>query len=235
MGFFNNGNFEQAPKKENLNKTVIGEILASRMGNPRPSGVRLGGSSAWWVLLPHSPWTCAQDEVLKISVPGQTSGISIQTLYSTDGGVQEDPTCGPLLNAIAIKEMPPLTYTQGNLVRNGGFEIGPHTFKNYSTGVLLPPHKQDSISPLPGWIVKSLKPVKFIDKRHFSAPSGLFAIEMVAGIESAIAQVITTVPNKLYTLTFTVGDARNDCHGSMMPLPARIPSKSHTYRKERGD
>ncbi|MBA0735413.1 hypothetical protein Gogos_019264, partial [Gossypium gossypioides] len=78
--------------------------------------------------------TCAQDEVLRISVPGQTTDISIQTLYSTDGGdtialafkaiapivrvtfhnpgIQEDPTCGPLLDAIAIKLMPPATYTR---------------------------------------------------------------------------------------------------------------------------
>lgn len=104
----------------------------------------------------------------------------------------------------------------GNLVKNGGFETGPHTFKNFSTGVLLPPKMQDKISPLPGWIIESLKPVKYIDKKHFSVPSGLYAIELVAGRESAMAQVIRTVPNKFYTLAFTVGDAKNGCHGSMM-------------------
>ncbi|KAE8718603.1 zinc-metallopeptidase, peroxisomal-like isoform X1 [Hibiscus syriacus] len=270
-GFLNNGNFEQAPKKEKLNKTVIvGKhslpgweiqgLVEFVSGGPQPGGfyfpiprgahaVRLGNEASIYQNVNVNPGfvysitfgatrTCAQDEVLRVSVPGQTSDISIQTLYSTDGGdtmavafkatekvvrvtfrntgVQEDPTCGPLLDVIAIKEMPPLTYTQGNLVKNSGFETGPYTFKNYSTGVLVPPHKQDSVSPLPGWIIESIKPVKFIDKRHFSVSSGLFAIEMVAGIESAISQVIRTVPNKLYTLTFTVGDAKNDCHGSMM-------------------
>ncbi|MBA0615590.1 hypothetical protein Godav_015713 [Gossypium davidsonii] len=270
-GFLTNGNFEQAPKKQNLNKTVIlgkyslpgWEIdgtVEFVSGGPQPGGfyfpiprgahaVRLGNEASISQNVNVKPGfiysitfgttrTCAQDEVLRISVPAQTTDISIQTLYSTDGGdtmaiafkatakvvkvtfhnpgVQEDPTCGPLLDAIAIKEMPPLTYTEGNLVKNSGFETGPHTFKNFSTGVLLPPHKQDTISPLPGWIIESLKPVKFIDKKHFSVPSGQFAIEMVAGRESAIAQVIRTVPNKDYTLTFTVGDAKNDCHGSMM-------------------
>ncbi|XP_076907872.1 protein TEEBE-like [Bidens hawaiensis] len=182
--------------------------------------------------------TCAQDEVLRVSASNRSSDLPIQTLYSSDGGdtyafafvatlsrtkvtfhnpgVQEDPACGPLLDAIAIKEMPPLRYTKGNLVKNGGFEIGPHVFKNYSTGVLLLPKIHDIISPLPGWIVESLKPAKYIDSKHFSVPKGLAAIELVGGRETAIAQIIRTVPNKVYSLSFTVGDGKNDCHGSMM-------------------
>lgn len=81
--------------------------------------------------------TCAQDEVLRVSVrPGRQWGdLGIQTLYSTDGGdtyawafkaaskvvkitfhnlgVQEDPACGPLVDAVAIKEMLPLNHTRG--------------------------------------------------------------------------------------------------------------------------
>ncbi|CAK9155613.1 unnamed protein product [Ilex paraguariensis] len=106
--------------------------------------------------------------------------------------------------------------TSWNLAKNGDFETGPHVFKNFSTGVLLLPKQKDSISPLPGWIIESLKPVKYIDSKHFSVPSGLAAIELVAGRESAIAQILRTIPNKLYNLTFTVGDAKNGCHGSMM-------------------
>lgn len=101
-------------------------------------------------------------------------------------------------------------------MKNGGFETGPHVFNNFSTGVLLPPKQKDIISPLPGWIIESLKPVKYIDRKHFFVPSGFAAIELVAGRESAIAQVIRTVPNKSYNLTFTIGDAKNGCHGSMM-------------------
>ncbi|KAL8133425.1 protein TEEBE-like [Apium graveolens] len=182
--------------------------------------------------------TCAQDEILRVSVPGQSSDLPIQTLFSSDGGdtyawafkassasekvtfhnpgIQEDPTCGPLLDAVAIKEIPPLSYSRGNLVKNGGFEIGPHVFKNFSTGVLLLPKLQDLISPLPGWIVESLKPVKYIDSKHFSVPSGSAAIEIVGGRESAIAQIVRTVANKLYDLTFTIGDAKNGCQATMV-------------------
>ncbi|KAE8729838.1 NAC domain [Hibiscus syriacus] len=270
-GFLNNGNFEQAPKKENLNKTVIvgkhslpgweiDGLVEFVSGGPQPRGfyfpiprgahaVRLGNEASIsqklsvkagyiYSLTFGATRTCAQDEELGISVPGQTTDISIQTLYGADGGdtlalafnatanvvkvtfhnpgIQEDPTCGPLLDAVAIKQMSPPRYTKGNLVKNGGFENGPLTFKNFSTGVLLPPKKLDRISTLPGWIIESLKPVKYIDKKHFSVPSGQFAVELVAGRESAIAQIIRTVANKFYILTFTIGDSRNGCHGSMM-------------------
>ena len=75
--------------------------------------------------------TCAQDEVLTVLVPPQNGSLPLQTLYSSNGGdvyafgfiapadsvkvtfynpgVQEDPACGPLLDAVAIKELiPPL-------------------------------------------------------------------------------------------------------------------------------
>ncbi|XP_052175977.1 protein DUF642 L-GALACTONO-1,4-LACTONE-RESPONSIVE GENE 2-like isoform X2 [Diospyros lotus] len=182
--------------------------------------------------------TCAQDEVLRVSAGRYSADLPVQTLYSSNGGdtygwafiapsrvvkvtfhnpgVQEDPTCGPLLDAIAIKQLLPVKRTPGNLVKNGGFETGPHVFKNFSTGVLLPPHRQDRVSPLPGWIIESMKPVKYVDSKHFHVPSGLAAVELVAGRESAIAQIIPTVANRLYSLSFTVGDAKNGCHGTMM-------------------
>ncbi|PIA48739.1 hypothetical protein AQUCO_01400953v1 [Aquilegia coerulea] len=182
--------------------------------------------------------TCAQDEVLKVSVPPLSGELPLRTLYSSDGGdtyawafkaisnvakltfhnpgIQEDPTCGPLLDAVAIKQIFSPLATRGNLVKNGGFEYGPHLFKNFSTGVLIPPKQQDLISPLPGWIVESLKAVRYLDSTHFNVPYGRAAVELVAGRESAIAQILRTVPNKLYTLSFTIGDAKNGCHGSMM-------------------
>ncbi|GMH20613.1 hypothetical protein Nepgr_022454 [Nepenthes gracilis] len=182
--------------------------------------------------------TCAQDEVLRVIVPPLKGDLPLQTLYSSNGGdtyawgfrafskfanitfhnvgVQEDPACGPLLDAVAIKEFfPPLPTTE-NLVRNGGFEEGPHRLLNSSNGILLPPKQEDLTSPLPGWIIESLKAVKFIDKKHFNVPFGSAAVELVAGRESAIGQIIRTVPNKIYNLTFSVGDARNGCHGKMM-------------------
>lgn len=70
-------------------------------------------------------------------------------------------------------------------------------------------------SPLPGWIIESIKPVKYIDSKHFLVPSGLAAIELIGGRECAIAQIIRTVPNKFYNLMFTIGDAKNGCQGRM--------------------
>ncbi|KAJ6747486.1 F17A17.37 PROTEIN [Salix koriyanagi] len=231
-GLVANGNFEQAPAKSNLKKrAIIGKyslpkweisgIVEYVSGGPQPGGfylaiprgvhaVRLGNEASIsqnlalkrgsiYALTFGATRTCAQDEL---------------TFHNP--GIQEDPTCGPLLDAIAIKELLPLKYSKGNLVKNGGFEVGPHVFTNFSTGILLPPKQIDQISPLPGWIIESLKPVKYIDSKHFFVPKGLAAIELVAGRESAIAQVIRTIPNKFYNLTFTVGDAKNICHGSMM-------------------
>lgn len=185
--------------------------------------------------------TCAQDENLRIAVAPSLSApadVAVRTLYSgasadtwawgfrasspvaqvtfANPGVQEDPACGPLLDAVAIKELPTPYPTKDNLIKNAGFEIGPQVFKNSSVGVLLPPKQKDTTSPLPGWIIESLKAVRFIDAAHFSVPEGQYAVELVAGRESAIAQVIRTVPNRAYNLSFAVGDAKNGCHGSML-------------------
>lgn len=112
----------------------------------------------------------------------------------------------------------PLVYVAvaDNLIKNDGFEIGPQVFKNSSVGVLLPPKQKDVTSPIPGWIIESLKAVRYIDAAHFSVPAGQYAVELVAGRESAIAQVIRTVPNRAYNLSYVVGDAKNGCHGSML-------------------
>ncbi|WOH06486.1 hypothetical protein DCAR_0625914 [Daucus carota subsp. sativus] len=247
--------------RSSLPKWDISGVVEYVKGGPQPGGlylaiprgihaVRLGNEASISQVVTHlkpgstyiltfaATRTCAQDEVLRVSVPGQTDDLPIQTVFSTDGadtyawafkatltslritfhniGTEEDPTCGPLLDAIAIKEMLPIRYTRGNLVKNGDFEVGPHVYKNFSTGVLVLPQQEDQISPLPGWIIESLKPVKYIDSRHFYVPSGHTAVELVSGRESAIAQIIRTVPNKFYYLNFTIGDAKNGCRGSMM-------------------
>ncbi|XP_040377632.1 uncharacterized protein LOC102721820 [Oryza brachyantha] len=185
--------------------------------------------------------TCAQDEALRVAVVPSLSApadVAVRTLYSADTadtwawgfrassavaqvtfsnpGVQEDASCGPLLDAVAIKELPTPYPTKDNLIKNDGFEIGPQVFKNSTVGVLLPPKQKDTTSPLPGWIIESLKAVRFIDAAHFSVPAGQYAVELVAGRESAIAQVIRTVANRAYNLSFVVGDAKNGCHGSML-------------------
>ncbi|KAL5543370.1 hypothetical protein UlMin_007154 [Ulmus minor] len=246
--------------KNALPKWEISGLVEYISGGPQPGGmyfpvahgvhaVRLGNEASisqnikvkpgsLYALTFGASRTCAQEEVLRVSVPPQTGELPLQTLYDSNGGdvyawgfranssfvkvtfhnpgVQEDPACGPLLDAVAIKEFFPVFPTRDNLVRNPSFEQGPHRLFNSSNGVLLPPKQEDATSPLPGWIIESLKAIKFIDSKHFHVPAGRNAIELVAGRESAVAQVIRTIPNKFYTLTFSVGDARNGCHGSMM-------------------
>lgn len=79
--------------------------------------------------------TCAQDEVLRVSAPPLSGDLPLQTLYSSNGGdtyawgfratsnsakiifhnpgKQEDPACGPLIDAVAIKLLPPPAATKG--------------------------------------------------------------------------------------------------------------------------
>ncbi|GAB2284893.1 Protein DUF642 L-GALACTONO-1,4-LACTONE-RESPONSIVE GENE 2 [Dionaea muscipula] len=182
--------------------------------------------------------TCAQAEALNVSVAPDSGILPIQTLYSSTGwdsyawafqadfdvidilihnpGVEEDPACGPLLDSIAMRALYPPPITRQNLLKNGNLEEGPYVFPNTSWGVLIPPNIEDDHSPLPGWMIVSLKAVKYVDSDHFSVPEGKRAIELVAGRESVISQTTRTVPGRSYSLTFSVGDANNACEGTMV-------------------
>ncbi|KAL0866021.1 hypothetical protein Bca101_045139 [Brassica carinata] len=182
--------------------------------------------------------TCAQDERLNISVTHESGVIPIQTMYGSDGwdsyswafkaggpeivirihnpGHEEHPACGPLIDAVAIKALFPPRFSRYNLIKNGNFEEGPYVFSKAKWGVLIPPFIEDDNSPLPGWIIESLKAVKYVDKAHFFVPEGHRAIELVGGKESAVSQIVRTSANKFYALTFNVGDARDGCEGPMV-------------------
>ena len=101
-------------------------------------------------------------------------------------------------------------------MKNGNFEEGPYVFPTASWGVLIPPNIEDDHSPLPGWMIESLKAVKYIDSDHFAVPEGKRGVELIAGKESALSQVVFTKPNRVYVLSFSVGDANNSCEGSMV-------------------
>ncbi|KAK6927492.1 protein of unknown function DUF642 [Dillenia turbinata] len=212
---------------------------AVRLGNEASIKQRLKVTRGMYYSLTFSAArTCAQEEKLNISVAPDWGVLPIQTLYSSNGwdsyawaykaevdiaeivlhnpGVEEDPACGPLIDSVAIRALYPPRATNMNLLKNGNFEEGPYIFPNTPWGVLIPPNIEDDHSPLPGWMVESLKAVKYLDSAHFSIPEGKRAVELVAGRESAIAQVVRTIPGKLYVLTFAVGDASNSCEGSMV-------------------
>ncbi|KAG5619050.1 hypothetical protein H5410_018874 [Solanum commersonii] len=203
--------------------------------------------------------TCAQDEKLNVSVspnnePNDWAMLPMQTMYSSDGwdsyswgflaqaneieimlhnpAVEKDPACGPLIDFIALKALKTPHRPKGNMLKNGNFEEGPYIFPNTSWGVLIPPNIEDDHSPLPGWMIESLKAVKYIDAEHFTVPEGKRAIELVAGRESAIAQIVRTQKGKVYDLMFSVGDASNSCQGSMLieafagNITLRVPYES---------
>ncbi|XP_078169154.1 protein BIIDXI-like isoform X1 [Carex rostrata] len=182
--------------------------------------------------------TCAQNEQLNISVYPESSLMPMQTIYSSDGwdsyawgfqakydyvelvihnpGVDEDPACGPLIDSVAIQTLYPPPLSEYNMLKNGDFEEGPYMFANTSWGVLVPPMIEDVHSALPAWMVESLKAVKYIDSGHYAVPQGQRAVELVAGRESALSQIVETTPGKNYSLTFLVGDAADGCIGYML-------------------
>jgi hypothetical protein len=100
-------------------------------------------------------------------------------------------------------------------MKNGDFEEGPYIIPGTKWGVLIPARVADEHSPLPGWMVDSLKAVRCIDTGNFAVPRGRRAVELLAGRESAVSQVVRTVPGRRYALSFTVGDAGNACRGSL--------------------
>ncbi|CAK9176670.1 unnamed protein product, partial [Ilex paraguariensis] len=187
--------------------------------------------------------TCVQAEWLNVSVspssePKDWGMLLVKTTYGYNGwdtyswgflaesdeieivihnpGVEEDSACGLLIDSVALKALYTPKRTRDNMLKNGDLEEGPYVFPNTSCGVLIPPNIEDDHSPLPGWMVESLKAVKYIDSDHFFVPGGKRAVELVARKESALAQVVHTTPGKDYALTFTVGDANDLCEGSMV-------------------
>ncbi|CAI9772334.1 unnamed protein product [Fraxinus pennsylvanica] len=207
----------KAGQKQGDMLLVVPEGYAAvRLGNEASIKQRLNVTPGMYYSITFSAArTCAQDERLNVSVAPDSGVLPIQTVYNSEG-VEEDPACGPLIDSIAIRALYPPKPTNQNLLKNADFEEGPYILPNTSWGVLIPPNIEDDNSPLPAWMVESLKAIKYIDSDHFSVPQGKRAIELVGGKESAIAQVARTTVGKTYELTFSVGDASNSCEGSMI-------------------
>jgi len=177
--------------------------------------------------------TCAQLESINVSVAPASQTVDLQTLYNVQGwnpyavsfnadedtfrlvfknpGMEDDPTCGPIIDNIAIKKLFTPDKPKDNAVINGDFEEGPWMFRNTSLGVLLPTNLDEETSSLPGWIVESNRAVRYIDSDHYSVPQGRRAIELLSGKEGIISQMVETKPDKLYSLTFSLGHADDKC------------------------
>lgn len=177
--------------------------------------------------------TCAQLESLNVSVGPASSTVDLQTLYNVEGwdayawafqadaeeaelafknpGMEDDPTCGPIIDNVAIKKLFTPDTPQENAVINGDFEEGPWMFTNAAFGVLLPTNLDESTSSLPGWIIESNRAVRYIDSNHYTVPQGKRAIELLSGKEGIISQMVATTPEKQYSLAFSVGSAGDSC------------------------
>ncbi|CAL4889297.1 unnamed protein product [Urochloa decumbens] len=234
---------------------------AVRLGNEASIRTRLPGAAlrrgARYSLTFSAARTCAQAEQLNVSASGQSGLLAMQTMYSSNGwdsyawafvaaanevevaihnpGVADDPACGPVIDSVAIKTLTPPRRTNRNLVKNGDFEEGPYIIPGTKWGGVLIPSLvvADEHSPLPGWMVESLKAVRYIDGGGaggggFAVPRGRRAVELVAGKESA---VVRTVPGRRYALSFTVGDAGNACAGKLA-VEARAGREAATVAYE---
>ncbi|XP_072995094.1 protein BIIDXI-like [Typha latifolia] len=181
--------------------------------------------------------TCAQLESLNLSVGSASQTVDLQTLYSVEGwdayswafqaaeeegrlafknpGMEDDPTCGPVIDNIAVKKLFTPDRSKDNVAINGDFEEGPWMFPNATLGVLLPTNLNEETSSLPGWIIESNRAVRYIDSDHYTVPQGKRAIELLSGKEGIISQMVETIPQKQYSLTFTLGSAGDSCQPPM--------------------
>ncbi|ERN07023.1 hypothetical protein AMTRI_Chr03g141980 [Amborella trichopoda] len=207
---------------------------AARLGNDAEinQDIKLEKGSTYSVTF-SAARTCAQLESINISVPPATQSVDLQTLYSVQGwdsyawafvaqsedsklvfrnpGMEDDPTCGPIIDDIAIKKLFTPDKPKDNVVVNGDFEEGPWMFRNESLGVLLPTNLDEESSPLPGWIIESNRAVRYIDSTHFAVPQGKRAIELLSGKEGIISQMVETTPERSYMLAFSMGQANDSC------------------------
>lgn len=108
--------------------TLLQGLHAIRLGNDAEvsQDIKVEKGSTYSITF-SAARTCAQLESLNISMPPTSQTIDLQTLYSVDGwnsyalayqaesddarvvfknpGMEEDPTCGPILDNVAIKKL----------------------------------------------------------------------------------------------------------------------------------
>ncbi|GMH01491.1 hypothetical protein Nepgr_003330 [Nepenthes gracilis] len=236
-GWKSNGTVELVSSGEKQGAMILiipGGTHAVRLGNDAEISQELKvEKGALYSITFSAARTCAQLESLNVSVPPSSSTVDLQTVYSDQGwdsyawafeaqdghvrlvlknpGMEEDPTCGPIIDDVAIKKMFTPDRPKDNAVLNGNLEEGPWLFRNESLGILLPTNLDEETTPLPGWIVESNRAVRLIDSYHFTVPEGKRAIELVSGKEGIISQMVETTPKKQYTLSFSLGRAGDSC------------------------
>ncbi|KAJ8455257.1 hypothetical protein OPV22_035185 [Ensete ventricosum] len=256
---------ESGQKQGGMILIVPQGVHAVRLGNDAEiaQGLQLEKGATYAVTF-SAARTCAQLETLNVSVWPASHAVDLQTLYSVEGwdayawafqapaeaevdgaesrlsfrnpGMEDDPTCGPIIDDIAIKKLFAPERPQDDAVVNGDFEEGPWMLPNANLGVLLPTNLDEETSALPGWMVESNRAVRYIDSYHFDVPQGKRAVELLSGKEGIISQMVETTPQKQYSLTFTVGTAGDSCQAPMAVMAfaggpgAELPPLAHGQR-----
>lgn len=123
------------------------------------------------------------------------------------------------------------------MLRNGDFEEGPYIFPDVPWGVLVPPMDEDDYSPLSPWMILSTtKSVKYVDAAHYNGvPRGARAVELLSGVETALAQDVATVAGRPYRLEFSTGDAGDGCAGSLSVRAYAARGSVTVPHESRGD
>uniref|UniRef100_A0A0E0DFN4 DUF642 domain-containing protein n=1 Tax=Oryza meridionalis TaxID=40149 RepID=A0A0E0DFN4_9ORYZ len=123
-------------KEQDMILAVPEGAYAVRLGNDATIRQRISVTRHMYYSVTFSAArTCAQAEKLNVSVTPEFGVLPIQTVYTSTGwdsyswafkakysavwltihnpGVEEDPACGPLIDLVAIKTLPPPHHTSG--------------------------------------------------------------------------------------------------------------------------
>ncbi|KAK1258837.1 hypothetical protein QJS04_geneDACA018671 [Acorus gramineus] len=185
---------------ESLNVSVLGEAETASQSVDLQTVYNVEGWDAYtWAF---------------VSPAGKGGSGAVRVAFGNPG-MEDDPTCGPVIDSVAIKKLFTPDRPKENLVVNGDFEEGPWMFQNASLGVLLPTNLFSEASSLPGWTVESNRAIRYVDSYHYSVPGGKRAVELLSGKEGILSQMVETTPQKQYSLTFSVGAAGDSCQKPM--------------------
>ncbi|XP_031252537.1 uncharacterized protein LOC116110455 isoform X2 [Pistacia vera] len=142
---------------------------------------------------------------------GEPINLVIESLTTESDA---NSTCWPMIDMLFLKTDPALAQADGNLLLNGGFEVGPDFLSNSTEGILLESAPSPVQSALLQWTV--IGTVKYIDSKHFFVPEGNAAIEIVSGVSTGIQIDVMLTEGSSYYVNFTAGHAGDGCDRKLM-------------------
>ncbi|XP_057774913.1 protein DUF642 L-GALACTONO-1,4-LACTONE-RESPONSIVE GENE 2-like [Salvia miltiorrhiza] len=135
--------------------------------------------------------------------------IHIQSVAGYDN---DNDTCWPLVDAFTVNTNQMPIWYDGNMLSNGGFEVGPAFGNKSGNGIILNEEDDEFYSPLQQWSV--IGSIRYIDSGHYKVPGGRAAVELLSG---GVQKDFPSLPTaNSYTLNFTVGDANDSCAADLV-------------------